>query len=233
MSDPNLLSQKFGIAPLPDSVVRLGKLVMKRDADVEEIIKVIKTDNALTERLLRAANTGGRTDIETVDQAVFRTGVGCLLLLAMSEPLIRAVTNTFSTMASINLEPVDPIVIGPINGGQFVGSATFAGKANGVVYIRLKDSFAAFLTSQVLGTKVPAEIRAGVTDLLKELVNMVVGNFKSNLVDAGLSCKLGLPQVARVTEFTPPTATQGRHQVFTFRFNKEPVIMDVVVEATE
>ena len=38
-------------------------------------------------------------------------------------------------------------------------------------------------------------------DVIGELSNMVVGNFKSNLCDAGLTCKLRPPAISRTDVF--------------------------------
>lgn len=234
MSDLNTLLKKYSVEPSPQSVARLGQLVMKRDADIGEIVKVISSDIGLRIRLLRAANpSDGNIKIDSVHEAVVRAGVGCVLVLAMSDPLIRALIKTFSTMATVKLEPADPATVGPIIGSHYVGSAKFSGKATGVVYIRLQDTLARHLAAQILGTSSTEEIDSGVRDVLGELVNMVVGSFKSNLCDAGLSCKLSLPEVSRVSDFKLPSVSGGRHQVFAFRASHEPVLLNIIVNSTD
>lgn len=234
MSELENLLKKYAVEPSPQSVARLGQLVMKRDADIEEIVKVISSDIGLKVRLLRAANpTDGNLKIESVHEAVVRAGVGCVLVLAMSEPLIKALIKTFITMAATKLDPVNHASIGPLVNPHFLGSAKFWGKASGVVYIRLEDPLARRLAAHILGTTAPEELDAGVQDVLGELVNMVVGSFKSNLCDAGLSCKLSLPTVSLVSDFHLPPVAGGRHQMFAFRATHDPVLLNIVVDSTE
>ncbi|MEN9575235.1 MAG: Chemotaxis phosphatase CheX [Verrucomicrobiota bacterium] len=47
---------------------------------------------------------------------------------------------------------------------------------------------------------------AMIDDVIGELSNMVVGNFKSNLCDAGLNCKLSPPAISRTSDFSLRTA---------------------------
>lgn len=81
MSNSAILLQKYDLAAVPESVVRLGKLVMNRDANIDAIIKLISMDDGLKTRLLRAANPrDGYVTIKSIQEAVFRTGVGCLIM---------------------------------------------------------------------------------------------------------------------------------------------------------
>ena len=108
MSESDELVKKYDLEPTPMSVTKLGELVSKRDRSIDEIINVISSDIALKSRLLRAANpSDGHLKIDSVQEAVLRTGVGCLLVLAMSDPLIKALTRTFMTMASVKLVPIN------------------------------------------------------------------------------------------------------------------------------
>ena len=85
MSESDELVKKYDLEPTPMSVAKLGELVSKRDRSIDEIINVISSDIALKSRLLRAANpSDGHLKIDSVQEAVLRTGVGCVLVLAMS-----------------------------------------------------------------------------------------------------------------------------------------------------
>ena len=52
----NEVAARYGLEPVPESVIRLTQLVAEQDADLDKIAKVIEQDKALTARLLRAAN---------------------------------------------------------------------------------------------------------------------------------------------------------------------------------
>ena len=62
---------------------------------------------------------------------------------------------------------------------------------------------------------------------------MIVGNFKSNLCDAGLSCKISVPEVNSTGEFDPPQTRPGRHQAYAFRNEGMPLFINIIVESTE
>src|SRR5450432_3488290 len=101
-------AKKFGLESLPESVQRLTRMIANRDASTEDFAKLISGDSELAARLLRAANprADGVEDytITTVEDAIQRTGMNSALLLAMSDPLMRAVQKTFQTMLAIELK---------------------------------------------------------------------------------------------------------------------------------
>lgn len=199
------LVKRFGLAPLPESVVRLTQLVARRDAVAEDVAKVIQQDKALVARLLKAANPRAECEEDygctTVEDALARIGMSWVLLLAMADPLNRAVHNAFSTLFGVDLKPMLPGTAVPFEDEHVRGEVAFSGRATGVVHIRMQPAAATALAAKLLGLK-PEELDdAAVHDVIGELNNIVAGNFKSNLCDAGLECKLSPPQIARTTEF--------------------------------
>src|ERR1022692_1431686 len=113
----NELARLYGLDPVPESVARLTQLVARQDADLGEIAKVISQGPAITQRLLRAANPRAKHEDDytvcTVEDAVMRNGVGCVLLLAMGSPLSIALVKTFKTMLDQKLESLNPKGITP------------------------------------------------------------------------------------------------------------------------
>jgi len=74
------------LAPLPASAARLAGQISDREWDLGEISSTISLDQALTGRLLGAANSvlsGSRHRIATIDQAVMRLGPGNVLSIAL------------------------------------------------------------------------------------------------------------------------------------------------------
>lgn len=226
------VARRYGLEPVPESVARLTKLVASQDADIDEIAKVIEKDKNLTSRLLRAANRGTTDerdyDITSVDQALMRNGMGCVLLLAMGDPLMRAVAKTFQTMLGLKVELVNPTLIKPFIGEHVLGSVEFSGKASGVVRIRLAQETARLIAARLLGLQ-PNELTSNseVDDGIGELVNIVVGNFKSNLCDAGLDCKLTSPRITRTHDAEMRAVRGGGAERLAFRTGDIAMLVDV------
>lgn len=73
--------------PLPASAARLAGQIADRNWKLPEISETISLDQALTGRLLSAANSvlsGSRHQIATIDQAVMRLGPGNVLSIALA-----------------------------------------------------------------------------------------------------------------------------------------------------
>lgn len=197
--------KRYGMEAVPESVKRLGQLISRPDATTAEVAKLIGQDKDFTARLLRAANPKAESAADyaftTVEEALQRTGMGSVLLVAMHYPIMSAVLKTFSTMLSIKLT-IPATVMPPFENEHVLCEASFTGKATGSAALRLTPSRAAQIAARVLGLPVAdLDDTVVIDDVLGELSNMVVGNFKSNLCDAGLKCKLSPPVITRTPDF--------------------------------
>ena len=228
------IAARYGLEPVPDSVIRLTQLVANQDADLEEIAKCIEQDKALTIRLLRAANPRADDEIDygitTVNDALMRNGIGCVLLLAMGAPLAGALAKTFQTMLSLKLETLNPKTTQPLAGEHVLGAIEFSGKATGRLCLRLAPGDARLFAAAILGVK-PEEMNdpAEVDDVIGELLNIIAGNLKSNLCDAGLNCKLSPPLVTRTTEFRTGSVPGGGLERMAFRVSGQILFVDITV----
>jgi chemotaxis protein CheX len=233
---PNLnqyreIARRYGIAATPESVSRLTQLVARQDSCVDEIVRVIEKDPALSARLLRVANPRAADESEytvgTVDEALMRNGIGCALLLAMGTPLSLALTKTFQTMLSLTLESVDVHQLDSLKGQHMLGSIGFAGKVVGHVYLRLSSTSAKAIAAGILGLA-PEELgNDEIGDAAGELLNIMTGNFKSNLCDAGLDCKLQPPRVGMTEDFSTPIQPGGGLERLAFRAGQIEIFVDV------
>jgi CheY-specific phosphatase CheX len=219
---------------VPEGVSRLTQLVARQDSSVDEIVSVIERDPALSARLLRVANPRAADESEytvtTVNEALMRRGIGCALLLAMGTPLSLALIKTFQTMLSLKLEPVDAHLLDSLDGAHMRCSIGFAGKVTGHVHLHMSSDSAKFIAAGILGLK-PEEVinRDEIHDAAGELLNIMTGNFKSNLCDAGLDCKLQPPQVGMTQDFDTPVEPGGGLERLTFRAG--PIQIFVAVTA--
>jgi chemotaxis protein CheX len=208
MSNADTLHAKYKLAKPPENVLRLGKLVQGAfDSNVQEIATIVKADPALCARVIKIATRGRDTDIE-VDVAVARIGVHQVTLVLLTELLLHAVTKTFSTMLALPLEPRDILTS---TGDEVVGCIHFKGQATGRVFLRIPCNSADLLVPRFLGKDLPMEPAELLPDVVGEILNIVGGNFKSNLVDAGLNCSLSVPQVDTRAGFSADAATTDHH----------------------
>lgn len=226
------LSRRYGFAPKLESASRLTALVARQDADVDEITKVINKDASLRARLLRVANPQAENEseytVETVEDALMRNGVGCALVLAMSTPLAQALEKTFQTMLATKLENIDPNSATPLDGQHLLGTIGFSGKVVGHVFLRMSLENGRNIASGILGLK-PEELQnnAEVCDVAGELLNIMTGNFKSNLCDAGLDCKLTPPDVKPTDNFSTPSEPGSSIEHMAFRAGNILLYVDV------
>lgn len=233
-ADYKQLIAKYGLAPTPESVSRLTQIVARQDCDVDEIAQVINKDPGLRARLLSVANPRATCvadyTVDTVEDALMRNGLGCALLLAMGTPLALALTKTFQTMLALKLEQVDPRSVLALQGEHMLGTIGFAGKAVGRVYLRMSLEAAHEIASKILGVT-PAELSDPdeIRDASGELLNIMTGNFKSNLCDAGLTCRLEPPVVKRTADLETPTIPGGGLERMAFRAGKVHLFVTVTV----
>lgn len=213
--------------------MRLTQLLAQQDSDLDEIARLIDKDPALRQRLLRAANSAADAEagniVESVEEALMRKGIGCALLMAMGTPLSLALAKTFQTMLSLRLDTVDPRKVAPLEGKYILGTIRFAGKAVGRVSLRISIESASAIAGMLLGMN-PAEITPGmVHDSVGELLNIITGNFKSNLADAGLNCRLEPPLVSRTDESSHMAVTGGGLERMAFKSGQLVLFVEVAV----
>jgi len=66
-----------------------------------------------------------------------------------------------------------------------------------------------------------------IRDAAGELLNIMTGNFKSNLCDAGLDCRLLTPEVKLSTDFRMPIVPGGGVERMALRAGKIHLFVDV------
>lgn len=228
------LAKRYGFAPLPESVSKLTQLVARQDSELEEIATLISKDPGLSARILRVANPGAEHEseytVETVEEALMRNGIGCVLLIAMGTPLAQALVTAFQTMLSVKLDTISALDATPPEGEHFLGTIGFSGKAVGRVYLRLSPQSARKIAGSILGIDASELTDAAeVSDVIGELLNIMTGNFKSNLCDAGLDCRLETPEVKLTADSNTPRIRGGGLERMAFRSGDIRLFIDVTV----
>jgi CheY-specific phosphatase CheX len=72
----------------------------------------------------------------------------------------------------------------------------------------------------------PAEL---LPDVVGEILNIVGGNFKSNLVDAGLTCALSVPQVDTRPGFAADTGSSEFHLALPLATEGFGLFLDLII----
>jgi CheY-specific phosphatase CheX len=111
-----------------------------------------------------------------------------------------ATREVFDTMLSMELNEQDTLSLA--DGSRIVGSVSLAGSVSGTVNIHVSDTFAAQITANMLGMEVDEiESDEEVHDVIGELSNMIGGDLKSRLCDAGFICELSIPSITSGRDF--------------------------------
>lgn len=228
------LAQRYGLEAIPESVKRLTQLVARRNASTDDFAKLITADKEMTARFLRIANPKAESEADytctTVEEGLARVGMNWVLLIAMVDPLRRAVMRSFDTMLDIKLQQLTVNQMVPFVDEHIRGEVGFAGKSTGVVHLRLQPGPATLIAARLLGVSA-AELTdpSQVDDVIGELSNIVAGNFKSNLCDAQLECKLSPPQIIRTPDFRIHRPSGTVAERFSFRAAELDLYVDLSV----
>jgi chemotaxis protein CheX len=223
------LLKKYQLQPVPENVQRLAQLMQGGfEKNADEIALLIKADERLAARCCTLAAGSRKRDVPIeIDQAIVRLGVGSITLIVMGELLLNAMTRTFATMAGAIVELKDGL---PELANQFVGFTEISGKANGRVYLRMPSNSAKWLVANLVGEEAAEDADVFMTEAVGELLNMVGGNFKSNLCDAGLESVLGVPNVTVVNSFQPEMSDDQVGHTLSFTVDGVPVFINLVIK---
>ncbi|MDD2710493.1 MAG: chemotaxis protein CheX [Verrucomicrobiae bacterium] len=154
--------------------------------------------------------------------------------ISVRDYVTNGVKDVFSTMLSMKVEVLDPTTTVTFEGEKMVGSVGFAGKVMGVININLTCAFAAQIAGTMLGMD-PKDLLAGteVNDVIGEMSNMVGGNLKSHLCDAGLTCALSIPSITRGIKFQIESIEGTSHERFVFKYQDHFVAVDLRMKPGE
>jgi len=138
MIGPIQLSEIENLAPMPASVTRLAGMLVDPDASVNDIVRVIEFDQALTANLLRWANSawsGSQTPILTVRASVIRMGTAQILKIAVGRRILGPMNRSLpeyglgeqelwrhSVAAALSAECLDKFISKPVPGTAFTAS---------------------------------------------------------------------------------------------------------------
>lgn len=139
-----------------------------------------------------------------------------------------------STMLSLEFEPVAEEPPSAAGVQRMVGTLGLAGQVAGFFNIHTTVDFGRIMAAGRLGTT-PDEvgIETDVKGLLAEIANMVGGNLRSALNDAGHACVLSAPAVTWGTDFTIRTLPVDRFERCAFRKDAHFLMVEIGLKGTE
>jgi flagellar motor switch protein FliN len=148
--------------------------------------------------------------------------------------LSAAAANVFDTMLSLKLEPVEAGASTSLTGIRDVSSVCFAGDATGIVSMHIPEDLARIMAASMLGME-PEEIEghAEIEDLLGELGNIVGGNLKSALTDAGLRCALSTPSFTTGSDFMIESLNLERYERYAFQCEGRAVFVEMGIKISD
>ena len=153
-------------------------------------------------------------------------------MLDLKDFIVKAMSEVFDMMLSMNLEVISEEQAGTLNGDRIVGSVSFAGKASGNVNIHVSGNFAKIMTATMLGMEIEEiESDEEVHDVIGETSNMVGGNLKSRLCDAGLPCELSIPSITSGGGFKIESKDWKRHEKIFLQNNDDFILVEAYMKS--
>jgi chemotaxis protein CheX len=144
-----------------------------------------------------------------------------------------SIKSVFQTMLSMEIELDNPPNKENINtNGHIVGTVGFAGRVMGTINLFVSRTFGREMTAAMLGTTAD-DIGSDeeVNDVIGEVCNMVGGDLKSRLCDAGLTCSLSIPSVTYGNGFKIESKGWVRYEQVGFRNSHHSALLELYVKS--
>jgi flagellar motor switch protein FliN/FliY len=142
--------------------------------------------------------------------------------------IVDSIVETFDTMVSMEIaftasEPPDTSGV-----SRMVAAVNFAGNVTGLITIQVTSDLAHLMMANMLEIE-PEEVEdeGEIKDLLAEISNIVGGNLKSALNDAGHTCVISTPSLTFGTDFSIKSLSMDRFERFLFGYQQESIIVEV------
>jgi flagellar motor switch protein FliN len=142
--------------------------------------------------------------------------------------VIESIVETFDTMVSMEIEVSDsePPDIAGVN--RMVAAVNFAGHIIGLINIQVTRSLARLMMANMLELE-PEDVEddSEVKDMLAEISNIIGGNLKSALNDAGHPCVISTPSLTYGADFSIKSFSMERFERFVFNYQEELIFVEV------
>jgi chemotaxis protein CheX len=140
-----------------------------------------------------------------------------------------ATQEVFDTMLSMELTEKDVRTLA--DGNRIVGSVSLAGSVSGTVNIHVSDAFACQITANMLGMDLDEiESDEEVHDVIGELSNMIGGDLKSRLCDAGFTCELSIPSITSGKDFSIESKGWAVKEFVCFQYQDHIALIEAFIK---
>ena len=148
--------------------------------------------------------------------------------------IIASAQETFDTMLSMEISVSEEAPPEQTGENRMVGTLNFAGNVIGIINIQITNDFGYQMAASMLGIE-PDEVESinEVKDLLAEITNIVGGNVKSALNDAGFPCVLSTPAITFGTDFTIKSLNMERYERYVFQYDNDTIFIEVGLKSQE
>jgi chemotaxis protein CheX len=140
-----------------------------------------------------------------------------------------ATQEVFDTMLSMELTEQNKSEFGALS--RVVGSVSLAGSVSGTVNVHVSDLFACQITANMLGMELD-EIDSDeeVHDVIGELSNMIGGDLKSRLCDAGFTCELSIPSITSGKDFNIESKGWAVNETVYFQYAEHIALIEAYIK---
>lgn len=142
--------------------------------------------------------------------------------------VIDSIVETFDTMVSMEIEFSDSEPPDTAGVSRMVAAVNFAGNISGLINIQVTSELSRLMMANMLDLE-PEDIEdeGEIKDLLAEISNIVGGNLKSALNDAGHPCVNSTPSLTYGSDFSIKSLSMERFERYIFSYQEELIFVEV------
>ncbi|MCF7954655.1 MAG: chemotaxis protein CheX [Phycisphaerae bacterium] len=149
--------------------------------------------------------------------------------VALEECLWESAKESFATMIMMPIEKAEDFDAELDGLKTIVGSITFSGTLQGAVIMKCASDSAECIAKNMLMMEPEEQIEASeIQDAFGEVVNLVIGGFKSRIAEPIGNIDISVPMVMEGKEMTPATGTGG-HKASVFATGADCKLKFIVV----
>ncbi len=148
--------------------------------------------------------------------------------------VVDSIVEVFDTMVSMEVELFDAEPPESTGKGRMVATVNFAGNVIGLINIQVSSELSRLMMASMLGIE-PEEVEdeGEAKDLLAEINNIVGGNLKSALNDAGHHCVISTPSITYGADFTIKSLQLDRFERFVFSCRENYFFVEVGIKTQQ